>query len=165
MPVGDLLDATLDAVGYRDALEAERTIEAQGRLENLEELVSVAQEFDAAYASADEEESPLDAFLQQTALQSDSDSRKDDAGLVTLMTLHNAKGLEYPHVFIIGCEEQLFPHSHSIEQDEVEEERRLCYVGMTRAMRTLTMTHARRRNIFGSTSYGMASRFLGEIPG
>ena len=164
VPVGDLLDATLDAVGYRDALEAERTIEAQGRLENLEELVSVAQEFDAAYASADEEESPLDAFLQQTALQSDSDSRKDDAGLVTLMTLHNAKGLEYPHVFIIGCEEQLFPHSRSIEQGDVEEERRLCYVGMTRAMRSLTMTHAQRRNIFGSTSYGMASRFLGEIP-
>jgi len=164
VPVGDLLDATLDAVGYREALEAERTIEAQGRLENLEELVSVAQEFDAAYASADEEESPLDAFLQQTALQSDSDSRQDDAGLVTLMTLHNAKGLEYPHVFIIGCEEQLFPHSRSIEQGDVEEERRLCYVGMTRAMRTLTMTHAQRRNIFGSTSYGMASRFLGEIP-
>ena len=80
------------------------------------------------------------------------------------MTLHNAKGLEYPHVFIIGCEEQLFPHSRSIEQGDVEEERRLCYVGMTRAMRTLALTHAQRRSIFGSTSYGMPSRFLAEIP-
>ncbi len=167
VPVGDLLDSLLDEVGYRDALEAERSIEAQGRLENLDELVGVAREFDAVdqrFSAGDADTTALDRFLQQTALQSDSDGRKDDAGLVTLMTLHNAKGLEYPHVFIIGCEEQLFPHSRSIEQGDVEEERRLCYVGMTRAMRTLTLTHAQRRSIFGSTSYGMPSRFLGEIP-
>jgi len=176
VPVGDLLDALLDDVGYREALEADRTIEAQGRLENLEELVGVAREFDAGFAGLasslhegrgaggeDTQVSPLDAFLQQIALQSDSDGRKDEAGLVTLMTLHNAKGLEYPHVFIIGCEEQLFPHSRSIEQGDVEEERRLCYVGMTRAMQTLTLTHTQRRSIFGSTSYGIASRFLAEI--
>ncbi len=165
VPVGDLLDALLDDSGYREALENERTIEAQGRLENLEELVTVAREFDSAYIRASaEEEAPLDAFLQQTALQSDSDGRRDDAGLVTLMTLHNAKGLEYPHVFIIGCEEQLFPHARSIEQGDVEEERRLCYVGMTRAMRSLTLTHAQRRSIFGQTGYAVPSRFLAEIP-
>jgi DNA helicase-2/ATP-dependent DNA helicase PcrA len=161
VPVGDLLEAVLDDSGYRDWLEAERTIEAQGRLENLEELVEVAREFDA---SADAEEDTLDVFLQQVALVADADTRRDDEGLVTLMTLHNAKGLEYPVVFVIGCEEGVFPHSRSLDEGSLEEERRLCYVGITRAMRDLTFTHARRRNVFGSASYGLPSRFLGELP-
>ncbi len=161
VPVGDLLEALLNETGYVEALEAERTIEAQGRIENLEALVEAAREFDAR---AEEGEDTLDVFLQATSLLSDADTRRDDEGLVTLMTLHNAKGLEYPIVFIIGCEEGVFPHSRSVEEGSLEEERRLCYVGITRAMRDLTMTHARRRNVFGAASIGLASRFLNEIP-
>jgi DNA helicase-2/ATP-dependent DNA helicase PcrA len=161
VPVGDLLDAVLHESGYVDWLEAERTIEAQGRLENLQELVEVGREFDAG---AEPDEDRLDVFLQQVALVADADSRRDDEGLVTLMTLHNAKGLEYPIVFIIGCEEGVFPHSRSIDEGSLEEERRLAYVGITRAMRTLTLTHARRRNVFGSQNYGLPSRFLNELP-
>jgi DNA helicase II / ATP-dependent DNA helicase PcrA len=161
VPIGDLLEALLNEVGYVEALEAERTIEAQGRLENLEALVEAAREFDAR---AEEGEETLDVFLQATSLLSDADTRRDDEGLVTLMTLHNAKGLEYPIVFMIGCEEGVFPHSRSVEEGSLEEERRLCYVGITRAMRALYMTHARRRNVFGATSIGLPSRFLNEIP-
>jgi DNA helicase-2/ATP-dependent DNA helicase PcrA len=161
VPVGDLLDAVLDESGYRDWLVAERTIEAQGRLENLEQLVESAREFDArAEADAD----TLDVYLQETALIADADTRRDDEGLVTLMTLHNAKGLEYPIVFVIGAEEGIFPHSRSIDEGSLEEERRLCYVGITRAMRDLTLTYARRRNVFGSATYGLPSRFLNELP-
>jgi ATP-dependent DNA helicase UvrD/PcrA len=161
VPVGDLLEALLEESGYVDALEAERTIEAQGRQENLQELVEVAREFDA---TAQEAEDTLDVFLQGVALVADADTRRDDEGLVTLMTLHNAKGLEYPVVFIIGCEEGVFPHSRSIDEGTLEEERRLCYVGITRAERDLTLTHARRRNVFGSQSFGLPSRFLAELP-
>ncbi len=161
VPVGDLLDAVLHESGYLDWLEAERTIEAQGRIENLQELVEVAREFDAAAEAGDDR---LDLFLQQVALVADADTRQDDQGLVTLMTLHNAKGLEYPVVFIIGCEEGLFPHSRSIDEGSLEEERRLCYVGITRAMRNLYLTHARRRNVFGAATFGLPSRFLGELP-
>jgi DNA helicase-2/ATP-dependent DNA helicase PcrA len=121
--------------------------------------VEVAREYDATA-----EEASLDAFLQQVALVADADSRQDDEGLVTLMTLHNAKGLEYPIVFIIGVEEGLFPHSRSIDEGSLEEERRLAYVGITRAERTLTLTHARRRAVFGAQTYGLPSRFLAEIP-
>jgi len=159
VPVGDLLEALLHEVGYLDALEAERTIEAQGRTENLQELVEVAREYDATA-----EEPSLEAFLQQISLVADADTRRDDEGLVTLMTLHNAKGLEYPIVFIIGCEEGIFPHSRSVDEGSLEEERRLAYVGITRAMRALTLTHARRRAVFGAASFGMPSRFLAEIP-
>jgi DNA helicase-2/ATP-dependent DNA helicase PcrA len=141
-------------------LEAERTIEAQGRIENLEELVNVAAEYDAA----DAEDRSLGAFLQQIALIADADTRADDEGLVTLMTLHNAKGLEYPIVFMIGCEEGVFPHSRAIDEGGLEEERRLCYVGITRAERDLYLTFARTRTVFGQRSYGIASRFISEIP-
>jgi DNA helicase-2/ATP-dependent DNA helicase PcrA len=98
------------------------------------------------------------------ALVADADTRVDVGGMATLMTLHNAKGLEYPIVFVIGCEEGVFPHSRAIEEGSLEEERRLCYVAITRAMRDLTMTFARRRNVFGSAMAGLPSRFLGEIP-
>ncbi|GAC1434637.1 MAG: DNA helicase PcrA [Solirubrobacteraceae bacterium] len=160
-PVAEILEATLSASGYIDALEAERTFEAQGRIENLEELVGVAREFDA---SADPAERGLDAFLAQISLVADADTRRDDDGLVTLMTLHNAKGLEYPVVFIIGCEEGVFPHSRSLDDGTLEEERRLCYVGITRAMRELYMLYAHRRTLFGIQSFGVRSRFLDEIP-
>ncbi len=161
VPVGDLLEAVLHETGYLEALEAERTIEAQGRTENLHELVEVAREFDAA---ADEEDDRLDVFLAQVALVADADTRRDDEGLVTLMTLHNAKGLEYPIVFMIGCEEGVFPHSRSLDEGTLEEERRLCYVGITRAMRDLVLTYARRRAVFGAAQHGLPSRFLAEIP-
>jgi DNA helicase-2/ATP-dependent DNA helicase PcrA len=161
VPVGDLLEAVLHESGYLDALEAERTIEAQGRIENLEALVEAAREFDGL---AEEGDDTLDQFLQQVALQADADTRRDDSGLVTLMTLHNAKGLEYPVVFIMGFEEGVFPHSRALDEGGLEEERRLAYVGITRAERDLTLTFARRRNVFGSTAYGMRSRFLDEIP-
>jgi DNA helicase-2/ATP-dependent DNA helicase PcrA len=162
VPVGDLLEAILHETGYLEALEAERTIEAQGRTENLQELVEVAREFDATAAEAGED--TLDVFLQQLALVADADGRRDDEGLVTLMTLHNAKGLEYPIVFMIGCEEGVFPHSRSIDEGSLEEERRLCYVGITRAERDLYLTYARRRAVFGAQSYGLPSRFLSELP-
>jgi DNA helicase-2/ATP-dependent DNA helicase PcrA len=158
-PVGDLLEELLNETGYLDALRAERTIEAQGRLENLEELVRVGREYDATNP-----EGSLDELLQQIALLADADGIKDDEGLVTLMTLHNAKGLEFPIVFIIGLEDGVFPHSRALDEGNVEEERRLAYVGLTRAMRDLTLTYARRRNSFGANSFGVRSRFLDEIP-
>jgi DNA helicase II / ATP-dependent DNA helicase PcrA len=159
-PVGDLVRELLAETGYVEALQAERTIEAQGRIENLEELERVAREYDATAP----EGGSLGEFLQQIALLADADTIRDDEGIVTLMTLHNAKGLEFPIVFIIGMEEGIFPHSRTIEEGNVEEERRLCYVGLTRAMRDLTLTMARRRNSFGAQSYGVRSRFLDEIP-
>ncbi len=163
-PIAELLEALLAQTGYIEALEAERTIEAQGRIENLEQLVEVGREFDAA-AAAETGEGTLDRFLQETALVADADTRSDDEGLITLMTLHNAKGLEYPTVFITGCEDGVFPHSRAIDEGGLEEERRLFYVGITRAMRQLYLTYARRRAVFGAQSYGMPSRFLAEIPG
>jgi ATP-dependent DNA helicase UvrD/PcrA len=157
--VGDLLSELLNEVGYLDALRAERTIEAEGRLENLEELVSVAREYDAT-----QEEGSLEEFLQQIALFSEQDNLRSDEGIVTLMTLHNAKGLEFPIVFMIGCEDGVFPHMRAIESGDLEEERRLCYVGITRAKRELYMTHARVRALYGAREWNVPSRFLSEIP-
>jgi DNA helicase-2/ATP-dependent DNA helicase PcrA len=162
-PVAEVLDETLRESGYRDALEAERTIEAQGRMENLDELVSVGRESDAP-AGAEGEAAGVAEFLQQIALIADADGIRDDEGLVTLMTLHNAKGLEFPIVFIIGCEDGVFPHSRALDEGALEEERRLAYVGITRAMRDLYITYARRRNVFGAESFGVRSRFIDEIP-
>jgi DNA helicase-2/ATP-dependent DNA helicase PcrA len=165
-PLAALLKEVLTETGYLESLEAERTIEAQGRLENLEELENVAAEFDAGAGieSAEGEARGLGDFLQQIALISDADERSDGEGLVTLMTLHNAKGLEYPIVFIIGCEEGVFPHSRALDEGGLEEERRLCYVGITRAERDLYLTYARTRNVFGARNFGAPSRFLREIP-
>jgi DNA helicase-2/ATP-dependent DNA helicase PcrA len=157
--VGNLLEELLNETGYLDALRAERTIEAEGRLENLEELVGVAREYDAS-----SEEPSLEEFLQQIALFSDQDNLRSDEGIVTLMTLHNAKGLEFPVVFMIGCEEGVFPHSRSIESGDLEEERRLAYVGMTRAKRELYMTYARVRSLYGGRDWNVPSRFIDEIP-
>jgi superfamily I DNA/RNA helicase len=157
--VGDLLAETLEETGYTEALQAERTIEAQGRLENLEELVGVAREYDATA-----EEGSVEEFLQQLALFSEQDNLRDDEGIVTLMTLHNAKGLEFGIVFIIGLEDGVFPHMRSIESGDLEEERRLAYVGITRAKRQLYLTHARTRLLFGARDWNMRSRFIDEIP-
>ncbi len=162
-PIAELLNETLRESGYLEWLENERTIEAQGRIENLEELVNVAAEYDASAERRDEPSSLAD-FLQSVALVSDADTRRDDEGLVTLMTLHNAKGLEYPIVFMIGVEEGVFPHSRAIEEGGLEEERRLAYVGITRAQRDLYVTYARTRAVFGTRSYGARSRFVDEIP-
>jgi DNA helicase II / ATP-dependent DNA helicase PcrA len=144
-------------------LEAERTIESQGRLENLRELVGVGREFDQRGEQV-EESSPLSAFLQEISLYTDADAIDDERGRVTLMTLHNAKGLEFPHVFMIGLEEGLFPHQRSLDEGNEGEERRLCYVGMTRAQRGLTLTYTRARTIFGARGFNRSSRFLDELP-
>jgi DNA helicase-2/ATP-dependent DNA helicase PcrA len=159
-PVAELLKEMLRESGYTEWLEAQRTIEAQGRLENLQELVNVAAEYD----ESDAESHSLDEFLQQISLRSDADERTDDEGVVTLMTLHNAKGLEFGIVFMIGCEEGVFPHSRALDEGGLEEERRLCYVGITRAKRDLYICYARTRNVFGSRTWGAPSRFIGEIP-
>jgi DNA helicase-2/ATP-dependent DNA helicase PcrA len=159
LPVDELLERVLEKTGTLEALEAERTIEARGRVENLQELVGVAREYRQQTADAS-----LAGFLQDIALVSDQDTIRDDRGLVTLMTLHNAKGLEFRAVYLIGMEEGIFPHIRAIEEQGVEEERRLCYVGMTRAMERLTLTHTLSRSLFGRRNYNLASRFLDELP-
>ena len=159
LTVDELLQAVLERSGTIEAYEAERTIEARGRLENLEELVGSAQEYRRRV-----EEPSLAGFLEEVQLQSDQDTLVSDEAQVTLMTIHNAKGLEYRAVFLIGMEEGIFPHSRSIEDNEVEEERRLAYVGMTRAMERLTLTHATARSLYGRRDYNLPSRFLDELP-
>jgi DNA helicase-2/ATP-dependent DNA helicase PcrA len=160
LPVDELLEAVLDRSGTIQAYEAERTIEARGRVENLQELVGVARE----HRARDDVEPTLATFLQEISLASDQDALRDGEPLVTLMTIHNAKGLEFRGVFLIGMEEGIFPHVRSIEDNEIEEERRLCYVGITRAMERLTLTHAMARSLFGRREYNLASRFLDELP-
>jgi DNA helicase-2/ATP-dependent DNA helicase PcrA len=159
LDVADLLERVLERSGYLESLEAERTIEAQGRIENLQELVGVAREYQSTAT-----EPSLSGFLQEISLYSDQDAIRGDESLVTLMTLHNAKGLEFTAVFMIGMEEGIFPHSRSLEEQMLEEERRLCYVGMTRAKERLVLTHASSRSLWGSRSYNLASRFLDELP-
>jgi DNA helicase-2/ATP-dependent DNA helicase PcrA len=157
--VDELLEGVLAETGYLDFLRAERTFEAEGRIENLEELVGVAREY-----LASEDEPRLDEFLQQISLYSEQDNLTDEAGVVTLMTLHNAKGLEFPVVFMIGCEDGVFPHMRAIEAADVDEERRLCYVGITRARRELYMTYAAQRTLYGRFGRSTPSRFLDELP-
>ena len=150
---GDLLQAALERSGYLAELEAEDTVESAGRIENLGELVGSAREF-----------TRIDEFLEQVSLVADTDDITDDDQVV-LMTLHSAKGLEFPVVFLIGVEEGVFPHTRALnEPDELEEERRLAYVGITRARERLYVTHAWSRSLFGSTQYNPPSRFLEEIP-
>jgi DNA helicase-2/ATP-dependent DNA helicase PcrA len=159
LAVPELLDAVLERSGYLEALEAERTIEAQGRRENLLELVGVAREYQETAA-----EPSLSEFLQQISLVSDQDEMEEERSLVTLMTLHNAKGLEFRAVFLVGMEEGVFPHARSIEEQGVEEERRLAYVGLTRAQERLVLTHAAARSLWGARDYRSPSRFLEELP-
>ena len=160
LPISELIKQTLKKSGYTKALENENTIEAENRIENLDEFLTVAIEFEEQEA-----ENTLSAFLEGITLSSDIDNLEDDEEYVTLMTLHSAKGLEFPVVFLVGMEEGIFPGYKSIsEPTELEEERRLCYVGITRAKDHLFLTCSKQRTIFGSTSYNPVSRFLGEIP-
>ena len=159
LEVPELIEEVLQRSGYLESLEAERTIEAQGRMENLQELVSVAREW-----REQAQDTTLSAFLQEISLYSDQDAIRGDASLVTLMTLHNAKGLEFRAVYLIGMEEGIFPHSRSIEEQGIEEERRLCYVGMTRAEERLTLLHASSRMLYGGRNHNLPSRFLDELP-
>jgi DNA helicase-2/ATP-dependent DNA helicase PcrA len=159
LEVPELIERVLEQSGYLESLEAERTIEAQGRIENMQELVALAREWLESAA-----EPSLSSFLQEISLYSDQDAMRGEQSLVTLMTLHNAKGLEFRAVYLIGMEEGIFPHSRSIEEQGIEEERRLCYVGMTRAMERLTLLHASSRMLFGGRSYNLPSRFIDELP-
>jgi DNA helicase-2/ATP-dependent DNA helicase PcrA len=161
LEVPELIEEVLARSGYMESLEAERTIEAQGRIENLQELVSVAREW---REQTETEDTTLSSFLQEISLYSDQDAIRGDGSLVTLMTLHNAKGLEFRAVYLIGMEEGIFPHSRSIEEQGIEEERRLCYVGMTRAEERLTLMHASSRMLYGGRNHNLPSRFLDELP-
>jgi DNA helicase II / ATP-dependent DNA helicase PcrA len=171
LAVPALIDEIAASSGYRDMLKAERTAEAEARLENIEELVAASEEFiagrEAVQALAPDPEAgaaTLEAFLDSVALVADVDALDDDAAGVTLMTLHSAKGLEFPHVFLTGMEEGVFPHSRSMDDsEELEEERRLCYVGITRAEQRLWLSYALHRRIQGY-GVGEPSRFLLEIP-
>jgi DNA helicase-2/ATP-dependent DNA helicase PcrA len=159
VPPAELIGAVLDESGYRKELEAEAIIEAESRLENLEELINAAREYERV-----EVEPTLDGFLQEQALYSEQDNLTTEGGRVTLMTLHNAKGLEFRHVFVVGMEEGTFPHARSLDEQNLEEERRLCYVGITRAMETLTLSYAKLRSSWGEREFQIPSRFLSEIP-
>jgi len=158
--VPELTLELLETTGYLADLKNEGTIEAESRIENLEELVSAAREF-----MERSEDQSLQAFLDSVALIADIDELAEGTGAVTLMTLHSAKGLEFPLVFMTGMEERLFPHVRALEdRDQMEEERRLCYVGMTRARERLFLTNARRRRIFGQDQYNQPSRFIADVP-
>jgi DNA helicase II / ATP-dependent DNA helicase PcrA len=159
LSVPELLERVLEKSGYLESLEAERTVEAQGRIENLLELVGVAREYEERA-----DEPGLSEFLQQISLYSDQDDLSAERSLVSLMTLHNAKGLEFRAVFLIGTEEGVFPHSRSLEEQGLEEERRLAYVGLTRAKERLTLSHAASRSLWGARGYNLPSRFLDELP-
>jgi DNA helicase-2/ATP-dependent DNA helicase PcrA len=186
--VATALESVLARSGYLAELEAERSVEATGRLENLQELVGSAREFDDQVERGDltglvaiggvgvgdgavgGTEAPfglarVQAFLEAISLVTDIDEADPDQSTVTLMTLHSAKGLEFPVVFLVGLEDGVFPHMRSLgEPDELEEERRLCYVGITRAEQRLYLCHAWSRMLFGTTDYRPPSRFLDEIP-
>ena len=160
LSISELIKQTLKTTGYTKALEVENTVEAETRIQNLEEFLTVAIEFEEESA-----DNTLAEFLEGITLSSDIDGMEDSEDSVTLMTLHSAKGLEFPVVFLVGMEEGIFPGYKSIgEPKELEEERRLFYVGITRAKQYLYLTCARHRTIFGSTSYNAVSRFVKEIP-
>jgi DNA helicase-2/ATP-dependent DNA helicase PcrA len=163
-PVAGLLEAVLGETGYLEALAAERTVEAEGRAENLEALVAGAAEFDIEREREGESEvPPLEEYLQQISLYTQQDDLGDES-VITLMTLHNAKGLEYETVFVVGCEDGSFPHMKALEEGGEEEERRLCYVAITRARSRLYMTWTRERSLFGRAERNLPSRFVDELP-
>lgn len=162
----DLLNEILDMTGYAQNLEADDEIDAESRLQNIEELLNKAAAYEEECADRDEK-ATLSGFLEEVALVADIDSLEEDQDYVVLMTLHSAKGLEFPHVYLAGMEDGLFPSYMTITGDdpeELEEERRLCYVGITRAEQKLTLTCARKRMVRGETQYNPPSRFVREIP-
>jgi DNA helicase-2/ATP-dependent DNA helicase PcrA len=163
--ISDLIRDVLDESGYEKALEADKSVQARTRLENVREMISAALQFERE--AGDEDSIGLRAFLEQVALVTDMETQEQGDDVVTLMTLHAAKGLEFPHVFLVGLEEGIFPLGRAAtsgKRDDLEEERRLCYVGITRAMEQLYCTVATSRMIFGRTEYTSPSRFLGDIP-
>ena len=160
LKVSELIKKILKDTGYMRALENENSVEAENRIANLDEFLNVAIEFEEETA-----ENTLSEFLEGITLSSDLDNMEESEDTVTLMTLHSAKGLEFPVVFLIGMEEGIFPGYKSIgEEKELEEERRLCYVGVTRAKENLYLTNSKQRTTFGSTTHNPPSRFLSEIP-
>ncbi len=160
LKISELIKLTLKNSGYTKALEQENNIEAENRIANLEEFLTVAIEFEEEFA-----ENSLSEFLEGITLSSDLDNMEEQEDSITLMTLHSAKGLEFPVVFLVGMEEGIFPgYQSQMEPKELEEERRLCYVGITRAKENLFLTCSKQRTVFGSTSYNPVSRFLEEIP-
>ncbi len=164
VPLMELYDAMLEKSGYRLALEAQGTQEAQGRLENIQELKSNMVDYQKRAEEAGEP-ATLEGFLEELSLISDVDKYDENADVVTMMTMHSAKGLEFSKVFLVGAEDGLFPSYRSMEsEEEMEEERRLCYVAMTRAKRELYITCSKRRMLYGQTMYGKPSRFIDEIP-
>lgn len=171
LTITEVVEMVLDKSGYIDDLKAQNTLESHSRLENLEEFLTVTQEFDKRFESGDYDEelelegqSKMSIFLNDLALVSDIDSLEEDQSQVTFMTLHAAKGLEFPCVFLVGLEEGIFPLSRALlEQDELEEERRLAYVGITRAEEKLFITNASSRTLYGRTQYNRPSRFIKEI--
>lgn len=155
----ELIDYILNETGLKQELENEKTIEAEIRLENLNEFKTVARNFEDKYGIIS-----LDEFLDSISLVSDIEEHKDNKDVITLMTIHSAKGLEFDYVFLMGMEETLFPHRNSLlDSEQIEEERRLCYVAVTRAKKKLYLTNARKRMIFGDVSYNPPSRFINEI--
>ncbi|MBN1688237.1 MAG: UvrD-helicase domain-containing protein [Candidatus Omnitrophica bacterium] len=165
LSVDEILREVLERSGYLHALEEERTIEAQSRLENIEEFFSVIEDWKDANAN-DSEKLTLEAFLESISLMTDLDTWDHGTNILTLMTLHTAKGLEFPNVFMVGLEEGLFPNGNAYTDDleDLEEERRLCYVGLTRAKERLFLSYARERRLYGARHYNLPSRFLNEIP-
>mgnify|MGYP001194201590 CR=1 FL=1 len=162
LSVTDLVTRVLHESGYLEVLREEQGPEAESRLQNVQEFLTVTQQFDDQTGG---QPGKLAEFLEQVALVSDVDAYEEDAGSITLMTLHAAKGLEFPVVFLVGMEEGVFPHSRAVwEPGEIEEERRLAYVGMTRAQEILILTWARQRTLYGSTNLSVMSRFIEEIP-
>ncbi|MDR5658618.1 DNA helicase PcrA [Serpentinicella sp. ANB-PHB4] len=159
LTITEITDYIYEKSGYIESLLQDGTVESQSRVENLEEFKSLTLEFDK-----NSEEKTLDAFLAKNALESATDSMDDEDNAVVLMTLHSAKGLEFPVVFIPGMEENIFPSPMSLKENNEEEERRLCYVGITRAMQRLYMTHTKMRTLYGRTQYNSLSRFVNEIP-
>ena len=164
MSVTELTQTVLEESGYLQALQAEKTVEAETRLENLKEFLSITTAFDSR---EDTDNLTLSAFLAEVALFTDLDQLDEEEDSVTIMTMHGAKGLEFPVVFVTGLEEGIFPHAravHSLEPDEMEEERRLCYVALTRAKEQVYLTRAGERMLYGRTNYNPISRFVREIP-
>jgi DNA helicase-2/ATP-dependent DNA helicase PcrA len=160
LPPAALAEKVLEDSGYRDQLAEESTVEAEGRLDNLMELVAQMREYER-----EAEEPTLADFLERITLASDVDSYDPDKGAVALMTVHTAKGLEFPEVLVVGLEEGVFPHQRSIDDDTaVQEERRLCYVAVTRAMKRLHLCRVRWRRMAGQNLGGTPSRFLGDLP-
>ena len=166
MTLHGLMQEIIDETGYIESIQAESEIEAQARIENIDELLNKVVAYEEVCEEHDEPVT-LSGFLEEVALVADIDNLDENSDYVVLMTLHSAKGLEFPRVYLAGMEDGLFPSYMTVtadDPDELEEERRLCYVGITRAQSELTMTCARRRMVRGETQYNKMSRFLKEVP-